>query len=463
MGHDAQLLDLAVVAGVGHGGLQILVHTVDGDTVLGELGGDGGQHARLVVDQEAHGECSLGGGNRSLRQILVQRDGRAGAASSNVAGFGHHVAHDGGGGRSAAGATAVEHEVVGGLGLDEHGVEGAVHGGQRVVLVNQGRVDAGGDAGLAVLDHGEQLDDLVLGGGCGDVVGGDLGDAFDGHIVDGHGGVEAEGGHDGGLVGSIVAFDVAGRVGFGVALGLGVLEHVVKLETLGGHLVENVVGGAVDDAEHAGHLVADQGLAQRAQERNRATHSGLEVDVDALGLGGGVDLRAVLGQQRLVGGDHGSTGFDGGKHELAGHGGAADELDDDVRVGGHAQSIGGDDGLVDPRELLGFLRVEAGDAGQFDRAADTSGQFVLLLDNQAGGLGADGAGTKQAYANRGFVVASQFRVLPKSFLYPTAILRIISDSRPKVLIKADGPFRIMTDLAAHYRLSGARLCTWITR
>ena len=62
-----------------------------------------------------------------------------------------------------------------------------------------------------------------------------------------------------------------------------------------------------------------------------------------------------------------------------------------------------DDGLVDPRELLGFLRVEAGDAGQFDRAADTSGQFVLLLDNQAGGLGADGAGTKQAYANRGFV------------------------------------------------------------
>ena len=52
-----------------------------------------------------------------------------------------------------------------------------MHGGQRVVLVDQGRVDAGGDAGLAVLDHGEQLDDLVFGGGCGDVVGGDLGDA----------------------------------------------------------------------------------------------------------------------------------------------------------------------------------------------------------------------------------------------------------------------------------------------
>ena len=169
------------------------------------------------------------------------------------------------------------------------------------------------------------------------------------------------------------------------------------------------------------------------------------------------------GHERLVGRDHVLARGERVEDHVACHRGAADELDDDVRVGGHAQSIGGDDGLVDPRELLGFLRVEAGDAGQFDRAADTSGQFVLLLDNQAGGLGADGAGTKQAYANRGFVVASQFRVLPKSFLYPTAILRIISDSRPKVLIKADGPFRIMTDLAAHYRLSGARLCTWITR
>ena len=29
--------------------------------------------------------------------------------------------------------------------------------------------------------------------------------------------------------------------------------------------------------------------------------------------------------------------------------------------------------------------------------------------------------------------------------------------------QADGPFRIMTVLAAHYRLSGAHLCTLITR
>ena len=110
--------------------------------------------------------------------------------------------------------------------------------------------------------------------------------AFDGDVVDGDGGVEAEGGHDGGLVGRVVTLDVAGRIGFGVSLGLGVLEHVIEVEALGGHLVENVVGGAVDDAEHARHLVSDEGFAQRLEERDGAAHGGFEVDVDALGFGG---------------------------------------------------------------------------------------------------------------------------------------------------------------------------------
>ena len=91
-------------------------------------------------------------------------------------------------------------------------------------------------------------------------------------VVDGDGGVEAEGGHDRGLVGRVVALDVAGRIGFGVALSLRVLEHVIEVEALGGHLVEDVVGGAVDDAEHARHLVSDEGFAQRLEERDGAAH-----------------------------------------------------------------------------------------------------------------------------------------------------------------------------------------------
>ena len=71
---------------------------------------------------------------------------------------------------------------------------------------------------LAADRAAQQLDNAAQLVGVCYVLEGDLGDALNGHIVDGHGGVEAEGGHDGGLVGSIVAFDVAGRVGFGVAL-----------------------------------------------------------------------------------------------------------------------------------------------------------------------------------------------------------------------------------------------------
>ena len=53
-----------------------------------------------------------------------------------------------------------------------------------------------------------------------------------------------------------------------------------------------------------------------------------------------------------------------------------------------------------PRERIGFRRVKAGDAGQFDRAADTCGKLVLLLDQQACSLGTDGTCAQQSNANR---------------------------------------------------------------
>ena len=197
--------------------------------------------------------------------------------------------------------------------------------------------------------------------------------------------MEAERGHNRGLVGRIVAFDVAGRIGFGVSLGLGVLEHVIELQALGGHLVENVVGGAVDDAQHAGHLVARQGFAQRQQERDGATNGRFEVDVDALGLGRGVDFRAVLGKQRLVGGDHGGSRLDRGHHERAGHCGAADQLDDDVGVGGDLHRVGRQQRLVDPGEVH-LIGIQAGHADQLDRTPDAGSEFVLLLHQQTCGL-----------------------------------------------------------------------------
>ena len=126
-------------------------------------------------------------------------------------------------------------------------------------------------------------------------------------VVDGHPGVEGQRGEDRGLRGGVVALDVGRRVGLRVAQRLGLLDGLVEVEPLGGHLVEHVVGGAVDDAEHAGDAVARERLAHRADDRDRARDGGLEVQVDAGLVGRGVQRRAVLREQRLVGGHDGRT------------------------------------------------------------------------------------------------------------------------------------------------------------
>ena len=52
-----------------------------------------------------------------------------------------------------------------------------MHRSQRMLVGNQRRIHAGRHSGLAILHHGQQLDDLVFGGRGGNIVGGDLGDA----------------------------------------------------------------------------------------------------------------------------------------------------------------------------------------------------------------------------------------------------------------------------------------------
>ena len=401
MGDDAQLLQLARIARIMLCGLEVLVHTVDGDAVVREFLGDRGEHTRLVVDEETHGECGLGRIRRGKRQDVVRLDTGRGGAGHDVARGHHHVADNGGSGRRAACATAVQHDVVGFLSLDEHGVEAAMHGGERVVFIDEGWVDTCGHTGFIVLDDGEQLDDLVFGGRSGDIGRCDLGDAFDGYVVDADLGVECERRHDGGLVRGVIAFDVTGRVRLGVTLLLRLMQCHVEVEALGGHLVEDVVRGAVDDAQHAVDLVACEGFAQRAHNRDCPADRGFEEDVDAVLPCGLVDFLTVLGKQRLVGGYDRSAGFDGLEHEGACRLDAANQLDDDIGAGAQLRSITGEQGLVDPRVAD---RVKRGDADDPIVAADAVDQLVMLLNQQTCGLRADGSRAKQRNANGGLIV-----------------------------------------------------------
>ena len=62
---------------------------------------------------------------------------------------------------------------------------------------------------------------------------------------------EGKAGQDRQLVRGVVALDVEGRVGFGIAQPLRVLQAGVEGQALGLHAGQDVVAGAVEDAEDA--------------------------------------------------------------------------------------------------------------------------------------------------------------------------------------------------------------------
>ena len=105
------------------------------------------------------------------------------------------------------------------------------------------------------------------------------------------------------LLRGVVALDVEGRIGLGVAEPLRVLQAVGERQPLLLHARQDVVAGAVEDAVDARDRIAGQRLAQRLDDRDAAGDRRLEVERDALLLGELGERDAVLGEQRLVGGD----------------------------------------------------------------------------------------------------------------------------------------------------------------
>ena len=102
----------------------------------------------------------------------------------------------------------------------------------------------------------------------------------------------------------ILALDVSGGISLRETELLSLAQRHLKAQVARGHLVENVVGGAVDDSHDRTDLIPDQGFPQGSNDRNRSRHRCLVVEVDAVFLGRCTQLRQILGQQRLVGGDH---------------------------------------------------------------------------------------------------------------------------------------------------------------
>src|SRR5260370_81940 len=104
------------------------------------------------------------------------------------------------------------------------------------------------------------------------------------------------------------ALHVGGRVWLRVAERLRLFQRVGEPGARGVHLVEDVVGGAVDDAEHRVHRVPGERLAQRPEQRDRPGHGRLVIQIGPGGARRVGQRHAGLGEQRLIGGPDGPPG-----------------------------------------------------------------------------------------------------------------------------------------------------------
>ena len=247
----------------------------------------------------------------------------------------------------------------------------------------------------------EQLDAVAQPLGVLDVGGGELADALGVRLVELHRDAEGDGREDGELVGGVDAVDVEGGVGLGVAQALRLGEHDVEGQALVAHLREDVVAGAVDDPGDPLDAVGGEALADRLDDRDAARHRRLEGHHHAPGVRGREDLVAVLGEQRLVGGDHVLAARDGRQHQLLRARLAADQLDDDVDVGLRDDRAGSaTSSMPSSATARGFGEVAGRGHGDHDLAAGAARDLLAVAAQHLDGAAADGSQAQQAHADR---------------------------------------------------------------
>ncbi len=275
--------------------------------------------------------------HRLDRQLGVRRLPGSERPGQPVPGDRHEVSQDGTRGGRAPGTPAVEHQLAGRIRLDEYSVERVVDSGKRMRARDHGGMHADSyrvavHSGRPLADR-EQLHRAAHRLGAGHVGGRDVRDPLAVHIGCSDAGVEREPGQDGGLRRRVEPVDVGTRVRFGIPQGAGLVQRLGEAGAGLVHPGQDVVGGSVHDPDHTVQPVTGEGLAQRAQQWDRPGHRRLVVQVDRGLAGGGMQRRAVLGEQGLVRRDHRLTALECGQDQAAGRLDAADDLHDDVHIG----------------------------------------------------------------------------------------------------------------------------------
>ena len=182
------------------------------------------------------------------------------------------------------------------------------------------------------------------------------------------------------LLRSVVALDVEGRIGLGIAEPLRLAQAILERDALLLHAREDVIAGAVEDAVDAGERIAVEPFAQRLHDRDAAGDRRLEIERHTLALGERRKLVAMRRQQRLVGCHHRFAGGERGLDRTLGRVPcSADHFHQDVDAGiaGKLHRIGGPAHLFQIDRALLAARTRAhGD--DLDRAPAARDELVAL-------------------------------------------------------------------------------------
>ena len=252
-----------------------------------------------------------------------------GDAARDVERVGPH----GRGGRELPRAAAVEHQIAHRVAGHEDRVEDPGDRRQRRACGNHRRVHADLDAAVGRLGDREELDPVAELARVADVLLRHPRDALGVDVLEVDEGAERERDEDLELVRRVHALDVEGRVGFGVPRRLRLLEDHGEVQALVGHLRQDVVRRPVDDAEDREDTIGDEPLFDGLDQRDAARDGRLEGERRRAAPRLVVELGAVVGEERLVGGDHVLGGGERLQDERARGLEPADELDDDLDGG----------------------------------------------------------------------------------------------------------------------------------
>jgi len=390
-----------------------LQQRIDRDAVLGEDAGDARQHAGFVGHLQAQVKRGHDFVDRQHRQVLHRRRLECEVRHA-VVGVGRGQAcdvdevgdHRRGRGLCARALAVVERRADR-VAVNHHGVHRPLDVGDQAPRWHQRRMHAqldtarAGGSGRTPLRDREQLDAVAELLGIRDVGRLQLDDALDVRLGELHRDAECDRAHDRGLVRSVDAGDVEGRVGFGIAQLLRIGQCRGEVDALVAHFAQDEIRGAVDDPGDPFDAIRREPFAQGLDDRNAAGHRRFECHHHAALARRRENLGAVHGEQRLVGGDNVLARGDRLEHERLRDAGAADELDDhiDVAAPDHHARIGQHLGRV-ARHGPGARRVEIGHVRDADLAPGAPSDLFLVALQHGERATADHPRAEQPHEDR---------------------------------------------------------------